>query len=426
MRIGDIYFRQMDKPDRDYSKALNSEIEYRRMITDYPDSKLVPEAKQRLREVQEVLAQREADIAAFYATRNNYAAVIARYQTVIDTYPLFSHLDDTLIGLGDAYELQARNIRSIPTTRMNEGVKAKLEKIYDDHAAAAYREVVLKHAAAPHVEDAKDRLAAMNLPIPTPTKEELAASEELENSRRAYKVTDRVRFLIMHEPDTVLTAQEGDPTLVDPKATMAPQVLTQVNADFYAAVNNKPLPTSAAATAVPDAASADATAPAPAAQPLAFQQVNDGSASPSGSTEVVATPPPASAPAGARIGGVEILSSPNAGNPAPATPDSASANPLVKAATPSTLPAATGTPDPNYGLKAVGPKPDESSLPPIEKAGAAPDRPNTITGATPPAQAAPAAGKKGNPQPAFDKSDESSSKHKKKKGIKKIVQPNPF
>ena len=37
MRIGDIYFRQMDKPDRDYAKAMHAEEEYRRMLTDYPD-----------------------------------------------------------------------------------------------------------------------------------------------------------------------------------------------------------------------------------------------------------------------------------------------------------------------------------------------------------------------------------------------------
>jgi len=50
MRIGDIYFRQMDKPDRDYAKAVHAEEEYRRMLTDYPESTLVPMARQRLRE----------------------------------------------------------------------------------------------------------------------------------------------------------------------------------------------------------------------------------------------------------------------------------------------------------------------------------------------------------------------------------------
>ena len=38
---------------------MRAEDEYRNLILQYPDSKLVPEAKQRLLEVQEVLAERE-------------------------------------------------------------------------------------------------------------------------------------------------------------------------------------------------------------------------------------------------------------------------------------------------------------------------------------------------------------------------------
>ena len=81
-------------------------------------------------------------------------------------------MDDVLIGLGDAYEAEARYVRM--QLKLPEAAKARLEKIYDDRAADAYRKVVLEHSAAPHVEDAKDRLAAMNLPIPTPTAEQVA------------------------------------------------------------------------------------------------------------------------------------------------------------------------------------------------------------------------------------------------------------
>jgi len=406
MRIGDIYFRQMDKPDRDYAKALHSEEEYRRMITDYPDSKLVPDAKQRLREVQEVLASRESNIGAYYATRENWAAVIARYQTVIDTYPLYSHIDDTLIGLGDAYEAQARYIRSL---KLPEAPKAKLERLYDDRAAAAYRQVVLEHSAAPHVEDARDRLAAMNLPIPTPSPEQAANSEALENSRRAYKVTDRVRFLIMHEPDTVLTAQIGDPSVTDPKPTTAPAILARVTGDFTSALNPNATPEHAAVPAGAtgaDAAANPATPAAPAA-PLAFTPVGEGDST-APAADLTSTPA-ATTGSGGNSMGVEIL------NSSPAT---------VRAATPETLPAATGTPDPNNGLKAVGPA-NAEPLPEIEKPAAAPDRMNAITAPTPAAGAAPANGKKAK-APEFDKGDESSSKHKKKKGIKKIIPPNPL
>ncbi len=79
----------------------------------------------------------------------------------------------------------------------------------------------------------------------------------------------------------------------------------------------------------------------------------------------------------------------------------------------------TGEADPNGGLKPVGPG-TETALPPVEKAGAAPDQINDITPGTKqaPAQAQAANGKKA--KPGFDKSDESSSKHKKKKGLDKL------
>ncbi len=32
LRIGDIYFKQMDVPDRDYAKATHAEAEYRTML----------------------------------------------------------------------------------------------------------------------------------------------------------------------------------------------------------------------------------------------------------------------------------------------------------------------------------------------------------------------------------------------------------
>ncbi len=57
------------------------------MINMFPDSTLIPRAKQKLRDVQEVLAERETQIGLYYQGRENYTASIARLQTVVDTYP---------------------------------------------------------------------------------------------------------------------------------------------------------------------------------------------------------------------------------------------------------------------------------------------------------------------------------------------------
>jgi outer membrane protein assembly factor BamD len=73
------------------------------------------------------------------------------------------------------------------------------------------------------------------------------------------------------------------------------------------------------------------------------------------------------------------------------------------------------------GIKLAGPS-NATITAPIEKPDAAPDAVNEAApGSQPPAQIAPADGKK--PKPVFDKADESSSKHKKKKGLAKL---NPF
>src|SRR5271154_5105718 len=62
LKVANIHYEQMEKPDRDYTHAVRAEEEYRQLILQYPDSKLLPEAKQRLREVQEVIASREFNV----------------------------------------------------------------------------------------------------------------------------------------------------------------------------------------------------------------------------------------------------------------------------------------------------------------------------------------------------------------------------
>src|SRR5271165_1231204 len=96
MKVADIYYQQMEKPDRDYLNAQRAEQEYRNMINQFPDSTLVPRAKQKLRDVQEVLGERETSIGLFYESRENYIAAVARLQTVVDTYPLYSKSDQAL------------------------------------------------------------------------------------------------------------------------------------------------------------------------------------------------------------------------------------------------------------------------------------------------------------------------------------------
>ena len=115
----------MEKADRDPTHAKRAEEEYRQLILQFPDSPLVPQAKQRLLEVQEVLAQREYMIGHFYFLRESYPAAIARLQSVADTYPLYSGADEALFELGNAYERQIELVRRSKLPEASKGVLIK-------------------------------------------------------------------------------------------------------------------------------------------------------------------------------------------------------------------------------------------------------------------------------------------------------------
>jgi outer membrane protein assembly factor BamD len=399
MRVADIYYMQMEKPDRDYTNVQRAEQEYRQMINQFPDSPLIPRAQQHLRDVQEVLAQREYEIGAFYAAHENWSASIARLQTVSDTYPLFSHSDMTLIALGDDYAAEARAVQ-LPTFHIPPAAKEKLIAIYQDQAAAAYAKVVTKYAMAPHVEDAKDRLIALGRPVPEPTKEELAESQAEEESRVPVKLSQRAVLLFSPRPSTVAAAHVGDPTMKDPSPTYATQVSKQTLAAYNVAMGKTP-----EAPAQPSAAIENGTAPPRSDQPAPAPRLEN--VPDSGGTGV----------------GAEIVqpnsngtSTPDA-TPAPAgnpEPLGSSPAPAAGSGTP-----ATAVPD-NGGLKAVGPA-DATALPAVDKPADTPAQVNDV-------KSAPATVTTGTTSAAADKSKydaskESSSKHKKKKGLDKL---NPF
>jgi outer membrane protein assembly factor BamD len=381
------------------------------MLKQYPDAppNILKEAKQKLREVQEVLATREAGVATYYMTRENWPAAIARYQTIVDTYPLYSHMDDVLIAIGDAYAAEAKTSRAmtvcvagVRVPCITEGMKSKLEQDFDNKAAAEYRAVVVHHSAAPHVEDAKERLIAMNLPVPDATPEENAASEALEGSRAQYTMASRLELLVLHKPDTVTAAQVGEPPLDDPAATTAPMIVSELTAEYASAANPasvapKPVLPKPAPTAAP---AADTAAPV-ASAPLGFNDVGTG-----GGSGVTTEMTPAGDTGGGGSGlsvGAAVISTGGTSVPA------------------STLPAATGEADPNFGLKTAQPA-DNAPLPAAQAPAEAPDQVNEAAGKQQlPADTAKA--KKNGKSGDFDKSDESSSKHEPKKGVDKL---NPF
>jgi outer membrane protein assembly factor BamD len=371
MKVADIYYQQMEKPDRDYSNTQSAEKEYREMINMFPDSTLVPRAKQKLRDVQEVLAEREAEIGLYYGSREDYVASIARLETVADTYPLYSKSDQVLIGIGDAYAGEARNVQIAPG--LPGAVRERMHIMYEDKAAAAYSKVITRYPMAPHVEDARDRLVAMNRPVPEPTQPAIAESDAEERSRQPLHFTDKTMDIIKHGPTVVEAVHVGEPSLEDPTRVLAPDITKQNKVLFMEAVNQgKPQQPPVAVT--PTGPNEPPRSDQPSTAPLQMQ-----------------------APASGTGVGVQILSAPSSPVQGP-----------------------TAQTDPNAVVKPVGPA--NTVLPAADRPAEAPLQVNDIKPGTNPPQ--PTTATKGKAKkPKVDQSDESSSKKKKKKGLAKL---NPF
>src|ERR1700680_914489 len=65
-RICDIHIGLMEKPDRGPKKALRAEYECKQLITQFPNSKFVPETEQKLRNIQEALGGSELAVGDYY------------------------------------------------------------------------------------------------------------------------------------------------------------------------------------------------------------------------------------------------------------------------------------------------------------------------------------------------------------------------
>jgi outer membrane protein assembly factor BamD len=219
LRVADIHYQQMEKPDRDFTHAERAEEEYRALIQEYPDSKLVPKAKQRLREVQEVLAQREFNIGQFYFLRLAYPAAIARLKTLVDRYPLYSQADQALFMLGKSYEGEIELVRR--NTRADEVSKGRMIEVLTKQAAEAYARIITRYPAMDRAVDAKARLEAMKQPVPRPTRRMLEQNKREEASRSESGLLAKGLGNFQRGPDVSHAAHVGDPTLVDPEPATA-------------------------------------------------------------------------------------------------------------------------------------------------------------------------------------------------------------
>jgi outer membrane protein assembly factor BamD len=205
----------------------------------------VPQAKQKLREVQEVLAERQYGIAHFYNLRDNLAASQARLQSLTESYPLYSRIDEALYELGGLYEREAAGLKR---QKIPDAQKEKLVAQFEKKAIDAYSKIVARYPATDRVPDAKHRLEALKAPIPVPTAEALAESKAEEASREKLKLVAKVTGNFKKRPNVLAASKVGDPNLQEETVTNAAEIVNDLTKQLSAAPASQVIGMKAVAT----------------------------------------------------------------------------------------------------------------------------------------------------------------------------------
>lgn len=219
MQVAMAHYRMMEKPDRDSTQAQLAEQEFQAFLLKYPKSKLVPEAAQRLREVQEVLAEGDFDVAHFYYLKGDYRASGARLAEVIGRYPLFSQADRATWMLGDIYRRAARGSK-------NEQERARWRALSD----VEYASLLKNYPLSPLAADAKHQLSEDGMKIPAPDPQALARAQyEAKFAHDHPGMFHRALGIVKSSPDVSEAARTGQPDLNPPGEMNSSQDVLQAN-----------------------------------------------------------------------------------------------------------------------------------------------------------------------------------------------------
>src|SRR5580698_9418693 len=192
-KVCNIHFKQMEKADRDNTQGQRAEDECRQVMVQFPNSKFVPQAQQELRNVQEVLANKEFLTGDFYHKRGSFPAAANRLLYVSQQYPLFSGSDEALWELADSYKHMGDR--------------------FENQRAAALTRLVRDYPLSSHVNTAKEQLTAMKKPVPE--------ADPTAYARMKYEMGNRSRPGMIHRtlgpfeshPDVYMAAKSGAPAM---------------------------------------------------------------------------------------------------------------------------------------------------------------------------------------------------------------------
>jgi outer membrane protein assembly factor BamD len=274
LQVANAHYQQMAKPDRDRSEAKAAEEEYQTFLSKYPKDPLAPKAEQRLRDVQEIIAEGDYRIGYFYYVKGDKRASAARLTSIAKRYPLYSKSDKVQWMLGDIFE------------------KSEHKEI----ASIYYGNILKNYPLSELAPNAKDKLVEFKVPVPQADPKAMAwMTAEQNTPRKREGLVKKPLALVRSGPhqEMVASAKNGTPTL-EPEAdnTSATDILSGGNRSQLGGSSG------AGNTAVVETVTPGGAAPAPTPAEAAPPAATAPSAgAPASTSAPAATAPSAGAPA---------------------------------------------------------------------------------------------------------------------------------
>lgn len=101
--IGLSYYRQIKDVTQDQKESRQTIQAMQELITRWPDSEYVEDAKAKIRLANDQLAGKEMQIGRYYLERREYIAAIKRFRNVVENYSNTRHIEEALARLTEAY-----------------------------------------------------------------------------------------------------------------------------------------------------------------------------------------------------------------------------------------------------------------------------------------------------------------------------------
>jgi outer membrane protein assembly factor BamD len=136
MQLAMVHFNQMLNPQRDQTETKEAIREFQTFVERYPNSPLLPQVTQRLREARDRLADADMAVGNFYLSIRNIPGAEQRYRDVLKADPDYSRRDSLYFHLAEILEKTDRKAEALPY----------------------YERLVTEFEQSEHLEEAKRRI----------------------------------------------------------------------------------------------------------------------------------------------------------------------------------------------------------------------------------------------------------------------------